>query len=211
VADPPRLERLTTDHRPLLETFACSKPTAEHLVQFLQERALAEQEKLCSSTFVLLSPDRKRIDAYVTLSAAQLKLPQRVRNKKEIPRSEVPALLLGYIAVHDDAGRGVGRQIFDWVKLEAFRLNALAGCRLVWLEVEAANWEAFRIYANKWGLVAVPLKDPKDPTGPNVRTPQADQIKRPANIGAEERIGMYFDILGEFGPWPTGGLPGKGG
>src|SRR5689334_2062179 len=107
------LENLTADHAQLCDGFICTTPTGETLASFLKTRALQEQNANCSTTLVLIDEARNRVDAFVTLSVASLVLPVRVRDRLQIPHSQVPAVLIGYLAVSDHVrGRGIGRAIF---------------------------------------------------------------------------------------------------
>ena len=198
---PTHIERLAAGHKELLGSFTCSKTFgADHLSRFLHEKAWPEQEQLCNTTYVVRSDDGNRIDAYVTLSTRTVGLPQPWRKKHNSPRSEVPAMFIGYVAVHDDLlGKGVGLDILAWVKARAFAMNQFIGMRVLFLEVQAGNWGAFRQYAQKWGFVAIPLKATE--ANPTVRQPNADSPSRPDNIEADEMIGMFYDLYNEFGAY----------
>ena len=193
------IERLSAAHAGLLDTFVCTKSaSSENLTSFLRERALHEQEQLCNTTYLIISANGEKLDAYVTLSTGLVGVPPRWRQRQGVPRSEVPAMFIGYIAVDDGMlGKGLGLQILDWVKLQAFRMNEFVGIRVLYLEVEAANWPAFRVYADKWRFTPIPLK--ATDAHPQVRQPNPGSPNRPPNIEPKEMIGMFYDLYNEFG------------
>jgi GNAT superfamily N-acetyltransferase len=199
------IERLSAEHKELLHAFTCAPDAygADHLTQYLRERALAEQEKMSSATYVLVNDDPHRIDAYVTLSTKAIPLPQPWRRTHDFPRSEVPAVIIGYVAVHADGlGKGIGLKILTWVKARAFAMNETVGLRVLFLEVQAGNWRAFQQYATKWGFVPIPLKaTEKFPQGRKV---DPSWKHAPDYVEASELIGMYYDLYKEFGPYVPG-------
>ena len=155
-----------------------------------------------SATFIMLSDEPKRIDAYITLSVVAWEIPSNYRDRHGIRRRFVPAVMLGYIGVSDSARRaypGLGRKIFERVKFEAFQMNAYAGVRLVTLEVEARNWTAYQIYKTKWGLFPLALNI----EGKTVAAPDATQPKLPPHIPSDYKIKMVCDLFEEYGSyWP---------
>lgn len=206
--EPLHLRRLSPEHADLLDTFVCSTTASEPLIEFLQERALPEQAAHLNATFILLSNDELRIDAYVTLSIANWELSQSIRKERGIDRKTVPSVMIGYVAVSDERRKQkdkVGKRIFDRVKAEAFQMNAYVGIRLVTLEVEAKNWTAYQIYRRDWEMDAVPLK-----IGEKVyKPPPPEYAKTPDHIPPDYRIQMFYDLLPVYGSyWPRpAGLP----
>jgi hypothetical protein len=203
------LTRLTPEHRELLATFECTvSPAVEPVVSFLRNKALDEQSTNLSATFVMLAEKPRRIDAYITLSVAAWEIPSNYREKHGIGRRYVPALMLGYIGISDEARRahpGLGLKIFERVKFEAFQMNAYAGVRLVTLEVEARNWRPYQIYSGSWGMYALSL----DIEGKKMPAPDPKQGKPPTHIPPEYKIKMVYDLYETYGSyWPRPhGLP----
>ncbi len=155
-----------------------------------------------NATFILLSADDSRIEAFVTLSIATWELTQRIRLRRGIERKQVPSVMIGYIAVSDDRRAQkdkVGKRIFERVKAEAFQMNAFVGIRLVTLEVEAKNWIAYQIYRRVWELDALPIKIGEK----TYEAPSPDLPRPPGHIPPDYRIQMFYDLLPVYGPyWP---------
>jgi ribosomal protein S18 acetylase RimI-like enzyme len=208
-----RLVRLSPEHEPLLKTFVCTPSvSAEPVVAYLQNRALQDQADNMSATFIYVAEAEKRVDAYVTMSVAAWEFPSNFRERRKIGRREVPSLHIGYIGVSDIARAqhkdpGLGRQIFDRVKFEAFQMNAYAGVRFVTLDVEASNWRAYQIYRTSWDMHALTLKIDNNPVPP----PDPKLAKLPSHIPPEYKIKMCFDLAyyGSFWPRPNGWSPAR--
>ena len=198
------IERLSAEHKQLVQDFVCAPKAfgADHLTEYLRVRALDEQEKLSSATFILVNDDIPRIDAYVTLSTKAIPLPQGWRKRSNFPRGEVPAVIIGYVAVHADARKGLGLKILGWVKAHAFALNETVGVRVLFLEVQAGNWGAFQQYQIKWNFVPLPLKATEQ--HPQGRKVDASMKQAPDYVDEDELIGMYYDMYNEFGPFVPG-------
>jgi len=132
-----RFVRLSPEHRELLETFVCTpSPATEPVQAYLRQNALEDQAASLSATFISIPEGVRRIDAYVTLSVAAWEFPSRFREKLKLRYRDVPSLHLGYIGISDKARKtqkGLGRQIFERIKFEAFQMNSYAGVRLVTL------------------------------------------------------------------------------
>jgi hypothetical protein len=208
-----RLVRLSPEHEPILKTFVCTPSiSAKPVVAYLQGRALQDQADNMSATFIYVADRETRIDAFVTMSVAAWEFPSNFRERRKIGRREVPSLHIGYIGI-SDVGRathknpGLGRQIFDRVKFEAFQMNAYAGVRFVTLDVEAENWRAYQIYCTSWEMKPLTLKIENNPVPP----PDPKLAKLPPHVPPEYKIKMCFDLAyyGAFWPRPEGWSPAR--
>lgn len=199
---------LGREHARLLETFKCSVPYGgDELVRHLQHDAINEQDTDISSTFVVVSPDLRSIDAFMTLSNTSIVLPREIQKDLAMARKYVPAVMIDYIAVSDSARehghRGLGQQLFERIKNDAFEMNRVAGVRFVALEVRAGNWPAYQIYSLRWGMKALPIRA-NPPRYPNdYPVPNPHLAERPSDLAPERLITMFFDLYEEYGPyWP---------
>ena len=187
---------------PLLAKFECDKPGCAEVVDFLRTGALREQDQNFSTTFVFVSGEPLAIDAYLTVSAASVRAPRRLRERLGTGRPFIPALMIDFVAVakHRD-GQDLGIRIFEWLQSEAQDLNATAGVRFIVLGVRARNWGAYRIYVKKWGFEALPVPDPNDLSGRGfVPPPDPDQPK-PAWMEDEDLIHLFYDLVEKNGTY----------
>ena len=78
----------------------------------------------------------------------------------QFPHSNVPALLLGQIATHQDyEGLGVGQRMVQWVIYRGIQYSKDIGCRLVVLQPEK---DVIKWYRNKLKFVHIQHKRKQD-------------------------------------------------
>ena len=183
------------------------------VVNHLRNDALPEQQTDISATFVVVSPDQQAIEAFMTVSNTSIVVPREIQKELALARKYVPAVMIDFIGVSDSARRhghrGIGLQLFEHVKYEAFKMNAVSGVRFVALEVRAGNWRAFQRYGGAWGMKPLPVRanPPKHPL--EYPAPDPTLKERPADLAPERLIPMIFDLYENYGSyWPR--PPGLG-
>ena len=114
--------------RTYLADFKCSKP---QFSEYLRVNALHDQQQQIGQTWIFLY--EKQIVGFVTIAMAHMKKAEHVDLQIDT-FGNIPALLVGHIAVHEDYERqGVGRHMISWVISKGSELSATVGCRLVML------------------------------------------------------------------------------
>lgn len=146
-----RIEPLRSSHERGL--FSCGKAPLD---DFLRLRASQYERRRLGRTFVALFLGSMRVAGYYTLAAGAIafaNLPPEVTRR--LPKHPVPVLLLGRLAVDQNArGQGLGRALLRDALRRGLDLSERLG--LFAIEVLAIDAEARDFYA-KYGFV--PLAD----------------------------------------------------
>ena len=202
------IETLAEHHADSLKAFSCSGDYAHELVEFLQKEALAEQRNALSTTFLAFSENDRDIDAFVTLSATSIKMNDALRTRFGAGRSrpQIPAVMMDYIAVSDAGrkrhGKGLGLDLFQWVKERVHSVNGILGVRIIGLDVRAGNWRAYQRYSSpEWGFRALYLPENKGKNWPGMHPPDPLRPTRPDDVDPDRYIKMYYDLIEHYGPY----------
>lgn len=146
-----RIERLGAAHE--RGEFACGKPPLD---DFLRLRASQYEKRRLGRTYVALFPGTVKVAGYYTLAAGAIaiaNLPPEVA--KRLPKHPVPVILLGRLAVDQNAkGKGLGKALLRDALRRSLDLSEQLG--LLAVEVLAIDAEAREFYS-KYGFV--PLAD----------------------------------------------------
>lgn len=202
------IELLEDHHADALKAFSCGGDYADELVEFLQNEALSEHRNALSTTFLAFSESDREIDAFVTLSATSIKMNEALRTRFGAGRArpQIPAVMMDYIAVSDAGrrrhGKGLGLDLFQWVKAKVHSVNGLLGMRIIGLDVRAGNWRAYQRYSSpEWGFRALYLPENKAKNWPGMHPPDPLRPTRPDEVHPDRYIKMYYDLVEHYGPY----------
>jgi len=134
--------------------FDCgSEPWEADLNDFIKNDALADQHKKLSRTY-LFHDEAGDCAGFVTVLASAVKVKATGMTRSELRYTDVPALLIGRLAVQDKRkGQNVAPYMMAWVRRQARSLPV--GCRFLALHVDRENQRAIRFY-EKQGFIHTP-------------------------------------------------------
>jgi len=152
---------LTADDLAKFNHFSCGdEDWHTELNEFLFEDALSQAEQRLNRTYVFYDASNTPV-GYVTLCLSQVENKRRNPVLAEVRYSNVPALLIGRLAIDRRCQReGCGAAIMKWIRNTAYDLAA--GCRFLAVQVDIENDAALRFYERE-GFVA------PEATGPTKR------------------------------------------
>jgi len=134
------------------ENFSCGKPLLD---TYLQKQAKQDVKRRLSACFIL--PDGNEIQGYYTLSTASVErrlLPQEIIKKLPPSYNDLPAILLGRLAVNKSyQGQGIGEMILmDALKRSYFTSMQVGSMAVI---VDPLDKEALRFY-EKYDFILLP-------------------------------------------------------
>lgn len=146
-----QIERLGSSHE--REQFSCGKAPLD---DFLRLRVSQYEKRQLGRTYVAVFPGGTRVAGYYTLAAGAISIASLPPDAaKRLPRHPVPVILLGRLAVDQQArGQGLGKILLRDALRRCLELSRQLG--LFAVEVLAIDADAKRFYT-KYGFV--PLVD----------------------------------------------------
>ena len=134
------------------ENFCCGKPLLD---AYLHKQAKQDVKRRLSACFIL--PDGNEIKGYYTLSTAAIErslLPQEIIKKLPPSYSDLPAILLGRLAVSKSyQGQGLGEMILmDALKRSYFTSLQVGSMTVI---VDPLDKEAVKFY-EKYDFISLP-------------------------------------------------------
>jgi ribosomal protein S18 acetylase RimI-like enzyme len=135
--------------------FSCGK---EPLDRYLRQQAGQDVRRRLAAVFVVCSPGTSEVIAYYTLSALSIPVDQVTAElRRRIPYPEVPAVLLGRLAVdRQHGGQGLGSMLVVDAAMRSMAVKGLA----VWaMVVDPIDEQAAGFY-RRLGFIA--FADRKD-------------------------------------------------
>jgi ribosomal protein S18 acetylase RimI-like enzyme len=134
------------------ENFSCGKPLLD---AYLHKQAKQDVRRRLSACFIL--PEGNEIKGYYTLSTASVErrlLPQEIIKKLPPSYSDLPAILLGRLAVNKSyQGQGIGEMILmDAIKRSYFTSMQVGSMAVI---VDPLDKEAVKFYG-KYDFMLLP-------------------------------------------------------
>ena len=135
-----RIEKLSEVHKEIIKGL---KSYELELMEFIQQDALNQQNKIISVTYLWFLRKTNELVAYITLSPDCVKLKkinpllcQKFRDKG-INYKSLPALKIGRLCVDDKfLKRGIGSLIIQFAIYTAKKLANQVGCRFLYLDAK---------------------------------------------------------------------------
>ena len=135
------------------QAFDCGKPSLNH---YLHTQAKQDVKKMVSACFVMTDAE-DNIKGYYTLSNASIPrefLPERLRKQMPPSYKDLPATLLGRLAVAlAYKGQGLGKQLLVDALRRAYETSQSIGSMAV--VVDPLDAEAVQFYV-KYGFILLP-------------------------------------------------------
>jgi GNAT superfamily N-acetyltransferase len=146
-----QIERLGKSHE--RGEFSCGKPPLD---DFLRLRVTQYEKRRLGRTYVAVFPGGKKVAGYYTLAAGAIPVANMPPDiAKRLPKHPVPVILLGRLAVDQEAqGRGLGKALLEDALHRCLELSEQLG--LFAVEVQAIDTDARGFYAK---FAFVPLAD----------------------------------------------------
>jgi len=124
-----------------LSGFSCEKD--KDVESFLKEKAIVQEKKHISRTYLVYSVDQFEIMAYFTLAisnmdASGLQCSKGMEHKMNINRGSAQCYLLGELGKCDKAPKGLGKFAMDQAMDRILAANLNVGCRLLRVECKDA-------------------------------------------------------------------------
>jgi hypothetical protein len=116
-----------------INDFKCKNSVYEN---YIKKDAFEDQEKSIAQTWIFVYKNQNVI-GYVSIAMGHVNKTQHVK-LRSLPHTNIPGLLLGRIATHQDFERlGVGHKMIDWVFFKAIDYALGIGCRILFLNPES--------------------------------------------------------------------------
>lgn len=115
-----------------VQDFKCKNTEYEN---YIKTDAFIDQTKSIAQTWVFVYKNQE-IVGYVSLAMGHINKTQH-KKLKDIPHTNVPGILLGRLATHQDFEcLGIGHKMIDWVFSESIDYAKDVGCRILFLNPE---------------------------------------------------------------------------
>jgi predicted GNAT family N-acyltransferase len=122
----------------LLRTFRCERD--KDVEEFLVQKAIFFHKKHRSRTYLLLSEDRQKVLAYITLGIKCLQIPEdnllsnKIHREMDVYKGVSQSYLIGQLGKADGVEKGIGPKLIKYA-LDIFNQSFRSiGCRTVRLD-----------------------------------------------------------------------------
>jgi len=125
----------------MLSKFSCKRDT--DVESFLKEKAIIQEKKNISRTYLISSKEPKELVAYFTVAISNmdtsgLECSKKMEQKMNVNKGSAQCYLLGELGKCDKAPKGLGKFAMDQAMDRILAANLNVGCRLLRVECKDA-------------------------------------------------------------------------
>lgn len=125
----------------IMSTFSCKKDG--DVESFLKEKAIVQEKKNVSRTYLIFSINPTELMAYFTVAisnmdVSDLRCSKNIEQKMNINKGSAQCYLLGQLGKCDEAPKGIGKFAMDQAMDRIIAANLNVGCRLLRVDCKDA-------------------------------------------------------------------------